>query len=159
MKLESAARDLNHLLKTDIADVAIANCIDDATVVEFNLPPPFWLRESQDAVQARVFDHLDGVKNTNRREIAGECEVFLFEMGFGRGYRLQVGATGATNGLEAAGDVYPFVELFGLEQALVGRVEVFSFDVKARKCQALAGRFFALLVAGADLTQSFAQFD
>jgi len=132
---------------------------DDATVVESNLALPFWLRESQHAVQACVFDDLNGVKNADGREVACEREVFAFEMRFGRGCGLQVRATRATNGFETGGDVYPFVELFGLEQALVGRVEVFSFEVKTSEGQALACRFFTLLVGGADLTQSFAQFD
>ena len=38
----------------------------------------------------------------------------------------------------------------------MGRVEVFSFDVNTGQGQTLPGGFFALIVAGADLAQSFA---
>ncbi len=80
-------------------------------------------------------------------------------MRVGSGCRFQAWAARATNGLETAGDIYSFVKLFGFEQAVVGGVEVFSFDIETGQSQTLSSRLFGLLVTGADLAQPFAQFD
>ena len=71
--------------------------------------------------------------------VAGEREVFAFEVGFGSRCRLQVGPTRTTNRLETAGNVYPIVELLGFEQTVVSSVEIFSLDVDACECETLAG--------------------
>ena len=71
-------------------------------------------------------------------EIAGEREVLAFELRFGGRRRFQVGPAGATNGFETTGDVYPFVELFGFEQAIVGGIKILALDVKTGQGEALA---------------------
>jgi hypothetical protein len=85
--------------------------------------------------------------------------VFAFEVGFGSGYWLEVGATCAPNRFEACCNVYPTIELFCFKQTVVGSVKVFSFDVDACEGQTLAGSLFRLLVNPADLTEPFSQFD
>ena len=85
--------------------------------------------------------------------------MFAFEVGFGRRDWFQIRAPCAANRLESARDVDAFVELFGFEEAIVGGVEVFAFDVETGEGEALARRFFALFLRRIDFAQAFAQFD
>src|SRR5689334_20385593 len=100
--------------------------------------------ERQYAVQTRILNHLHGVENTDRAEIAGEREMSALEdrLRCGRGF--EIGATRAANGFEAVGDVESGVELFGFEQTIVRGVEIFAFDVEAREGEALARRLRGL---------------
>ena len=93
---------------------------------------------------------MNRVEDADRAEIACEREVFAFKIGFGRRDRLQIRSPGAADGLETAGDIYPCIELLGFEQAVVGGVEVFAFDVKTGKRETLACGFFDVFVGRAD---------
>jgi hypothetical protein len=81
------------------------------------------------------------------------------EIGLGCGYGLQIGTAGAANRLKSACNVYPTIELFGFEEAIMGRVEVFALDVDAGEGETLAGSLLVLLVTGADFPQTLTQFD
>jgi len=159
LKLEGAVRDLHYSLKTLVAPLATAQSIDDAAVVEFHLAFMSGAVQREYAVQPRVLDYLHGVEDTDRAEIAGECEVFAFEDRLGSGRWFQVGPARAADRLEAAGDIDPLIELFGFEQPLVRGVEILAFNVEARECETLAGSFVVVCLGGADFAKTFAQFD
>ena len=160
LKLERPAGDFYDSLKTRFTAFPAANSIHDPAVAEHHLALMFFAVESQNSVQPRIFDDLHRVEDADCAEIPGQCEVFLFEVGLGgRGRRFEIRAPSATDCFETAGDVDAFVELFGFEQAVVGRVEVFAFDVEARQGETLAGRFFDLFLRRADLAEAFAELD
>jgi len=159
LKLKRAARDLHNLLKCQLADILAARCIDDATVVESHLALAVVAGEGQNSVQSRIFDDLHRVEDAHGAEVAGEGEVFAFEMGFRSGDWLQIGTASAANCLKSTCNVYPTIECFGFEEAVVGRVEVFALDVNAGEGETVARGLFVLLVSGADLAQALAQFD
>ena len=85
--------------------------------------------------------------------------MFFLKNRFGRGRWFQVGPARAANRFQSCGDVDAYVELFGLEQTVVGRVEVVALDVETGECEALSGGFFGLFLGGVDLAQAFTQFD
>jgi len=151
LKLEGSVRYLHHSLETFISALTVAACVDDPAVAEHHLPLAFFTIHRQDAVQARVFDHLDGVEDAHCTEVSREGEVLALEVGFGSGHGFQVGAACAPDGFESARDVDAFVELFGFEETVVSGVEVFAFDVQTGEGEALAGGFFGLFLRGADL--------
>jgi hypothetical protein len=74
-------------------------------------------------------------------------------MRLGRGYGLQIRAARAADSFESTRDVDAFVELFSFEEAIVGRIEVFAFDVKACKRKTLPGGFFDLFMRRVDLAE------
>src|SRR5204863_6698752 len=79
--------------------------------------------------------------------------------GRGCGPRLQVGAARAADGFETGGDVDARVELFGFEQALVRRVEVFAVNVELDERETLAGGLFRLSRALREVAHLLAQLE
>jgi hypothetical protein len=145
LKLKRSARDFNHSLKGFFAAFPTTGSVDDTSVVELHLPFMTFTTESQNAIQSCVFDYLNRIEDADSAEIAGESEMFALEVGFGRGRGFEVGATRAPNSLQTRRNVYPTIELFGFEEAIVGSIEVFPFDVEAGECQTLPGCLFVCL--------------